>query len=198
LKVWDARPLTPEIAVEREARGLLEFLFTKPLCKADVLEHLRTSHTITPAAQQLARDLVERYHEETDPERYYQASWALLRRPYLNRVQYDFALRQARTAFERAPENSRYQTALGVAQYRAGQYQEALATLKNRANDTPEVLAFLAMTQHRVGQHPDALTTLEQLRQTMKKPQWATNTEAQGFGREAEALLRGVAPEPKP
>jgi WD40 repeat protein/serine/threonine protein kinase len=198
IQVFDARPLTPEITAEREALGLLEYLFTKPLCKADVIEHLRHSPTITAPARQLALELVERYHEETDPELYYQSSWALLRQTYLNRVQYDFALRQARTACERAPKNGRYQTALGVAQYRTGQYEAARTTLKQRDNGTPEVLAFLAMAQHRAGQHPDARTTLEQLLQTMNQPEWSRNAEALGFVREAEALLRGPAPEPKP
>jgi hypothetical protein len=53
------------------------------------------------------------------------------------------------------------------------------------------------MAQHRVGQNADAQATLEQLRQTMKQPEWATNTEAQGVLRGAEALQRGAAPDPK-
>jgi hypothetical protein len=197
IQVFDARPLTPAILVEREALGLLEFLYAKPLRQADVIEHLKNSPTITPAARQRALALVEGYREEADPERYYQASRALLRQPNLNRIQYHFALRQALTACERAPENGQYQTALGMAQYRAGLYPKALTTLRNRDNGTPEVQAFLAMAQHRAGQHQDAATTLERLRQTMKKPEWTPNPEAQGFLREAEAMLRGVAPEPK-
>src|SRR5262249_38237095 len=95
VKLFDARPLTPEAPVEREALGVLEFLSTNPLCAADAVEHLRSSPTITPAARQMALDLVERYHEETEPERYYRASWALVRQPHLNAFQYRFALRQA-------------------------------------------------------------------------------------------------------
>jgi WD40 repeat protein len=129
VKVWDARPWTPEAAFEREALGLLDFLFAKPLRKGDVLDHLHNSLTITPEAKKLALDLAKRYHEETDPERYFQASWALLRQPYLNRFQYRYALLQAQTACDLAPENGVYLTALGVAQYRAGQYCKALETL---------------------------------------------------------------------
>jgi tetratricopeptide (TPR) repeat protein len=197
LKIWDTRPWTADAAAEREAVGLLTCLFAKPLCQADVLDYVRTSGTISPQAQQKARELVDRYQEEPDPERYYQASWALLRQPHLNRVQYHFALRQAQTACQRAPEKGPYETALGVAQYRAGQYAEALTTLKKCDHGTPEVLAFLAMAQHRAGRNRDAATTLERLRQTMKKPEWTRNA-AQGFLREAETLLRGTAPEPKP
>jgi hypothetical protein len=196
--IWDGRPLTSDAAVELETLGLLTQLFAKPLGKEDVVEFLNTSPTVHPQARQLALSLLNRYHEETDPERYYQASWALLRQPYLNRVQYYFALRQAHSAWEKARENGRYQIALGIGQYRTGQYQEAVTTFKKRDNGTPEVLAFLTMAQHRADQHQDAATTLERLRQTMKKPEWVTNAEAQSFLREAEALLHDTAPEPKP
>jgi WD40 repeat protein len=118
LKLWDTRPWTAEVAVEREAVGLLTFLFARPLSKADVLDYLRNSGTISPRARQKALALVGRYQEERDPERYYQASRALLRQPYLNRVQYDFALRQARTACRLAPDKVQYQITVGEAEAR--------------------------------------------------------------------------------
>jgi WD40 repeat protein len=126
IQVFDARPLTTEIMTEREALGLLHYLFSMPLCKADVLEHLSTSPTITPEVRRMALELVKGYQEETDPERYYQASWALLRQTYLNAFQNRYALWQAETACRLAPWQGRYQTALGLAQYRNGKYPEAL------------------------------------------------------------------------
>jgi hypothetical protein len=51
------------------------------------------------------------------------------------------------------------------------------------------------MAQHRLDVHDPA--ALEQLRQTMRKPEWASSEEAQGFFQEAEALCRGAATEPK-
>jgi hypothetical protein len=54
------------------------------------------------------------------------------------------------------------------------------------------------MAQDRSGQHQDALMTLEQLRQTMKMPQWATHTDAQRFLCEAEALIEGQTSARKP
>jgi WD40 repeat protein len=129
VKLWDGRPVTPETRLEHEARGLVEYLFARPLCKDDVRDYLANARTISPAARQRARDLVKGYREETAPESYFQASWALLRQPYLNPVQYRFALRQAQTACQRDPQNARYQAALAVAQYRAGQHQDARTTL---------------------------------------------------------------------
>lgn len=86
VRLWDARPWTAgtarELAMERETHGLLNFLFAKPLSKADVMDYLRGT-TIRPEAQQLAFVLVDRYQAETDPERYRQAAWAIVRQPHL-------------------------------------------------------------------------------------------------------------------
>ena len=68
---------------------------------------------------------------------------------------------------------------------------------KQRANGTPEALPFLAMAQHRLGLKGQAQVTLKQLQQTMKKPEWASQAEAQGFVREAAALIEGTTPDPK-
>jgi hypothetical protein len=131
VKIWDARPWTAEAALEREALGRLEFLFRKPLCKADVLAYLRDAPPLRPQARQLALALVHRYREEADPERYHHASWAVVRQPCLNAFQYRFALRQAETACRLAPGRIKYQAALAAAQYRVGEYWQALHTLTN-------------------------------------------------------------------
>jgi hypothetical protein len=129
VKIWDGRPWTAEATVEREALGLLNFLFTKPLRKADVLNYLHTSLAITQQTRQLALSLVDRYHEQTNPETYHRESWALVRQPYLNAFQYRFALLQAEHACRLAPDRQEYRMGLGAALYRAGRYSEALALL---------------------------------------------------------------------
>jgi WD40 repeat protein/tRNA A-37 threonylcarbamoyl transferase component Bud32 len=194
VKIWDARPWRPEAAIEREALGLLNFLFTKPLRKADVVDHLRTSPTISPQARHLALSLSDRYREQTDPEKYHQASWALVRQPHLNAFQYDFALKQAQAASQLAPDRAKNWTALGMAQYRLGRYQEALATLRradSMGTGSPADLAFMAMTQHRLGQQEQAQASLARFRQTLSKPEWAKHEEAQAFLQEADRLLGG-------
>jgi WD40 repeat protein len=196
MRIWDARPWTQESAleaeVEREALGRLDFLFTKPLRKTDVLDYLKNATGITPLARQMALSLVERYSEETDPERYHQASWAVARQPYLNAFQYRFALQQAEAACQLAPGQVKYQTALGAAQYRAGKYEEARETLKKASQadkDTPAVLAFLAMAQHRLGTKEEAKAMLARLREAMKQERWAKDADGQGFLREVEELI---------
>jgi hypothetical protein len=192
VEVWDARPWTPAVAAEREAVGLLNHLFARPLCRADVLDYLRTSPTLRPEARDEALALLDRYREERSPDAYRQVSWAVVRQPYLNAFQYRFALRQADTACRLAAEPGKYQTTLGAAQYRAGKYRDALATLEaaDRLHpDTPAGLAFLAMTRYRLGQEEQARAALARLRQAVQQPRQARDGEVDGLVREAESLI---------
>jgi WD40 repeat protein/serine/threonine protein kinase len=202
VKLWDARPWTPEEGtVEREALGLLDFLFAKPLRQADVVNYLlRHSPTLRSQTRQVALSLVDRYREETDPERYHQASWALVRQPYLNALQYGCALWQAQAACELAPHKAKYQTAFGMAQYRLGRYKEALATFTQadqKGGDIPTHLAFLAMTQHQLGQPEQAQATLARFQKTLSQPDLIQNEDLQAFRREAENLMSAKPALPK-
>jgi WD40 repeat protein/serine/threonine protein kinase len=191
VEVWDARPWTPEIPWEREAVGLLNHLFAKPLCRADVIYYLETCPTLRPQVRDKALRLANRYRQENDPEAYERASWAVVRQSYLNDFQYRFALRQAETACRLALDPSRYQATLGAAQYRAGRYQDALATLEKAGRFEPVTsagLAFLAMTQYRLGQTEEARAALARLRQAVQEK--AKDGEADGLVREAEALIQ--------
>jgi WD40 repeat protein/tRNA A-37 threonylcarbamoyl transferase component Bud32 len=193
VKIWDASPLSARAPFEREALGLVEFLFARPLSKKDVKEYLHDAKLIRPQARDMALELVDRYHEETDPERFHRASWNVVRQPYLNAFQYHFALRQAETAARLAPEQGKHLSTLGIAQYRTAQYQRALATLTkaDQINQgIPADLAFLAMTQHRLDQKDKAKASLARLQEAMKQSRWATNEEARGFVHEVEGLLK--------
>jgi tetratricopeptide (TPR) repeat protein len=107
---------------------------------------------------------------------------------------YRQALQQAKAACAAMPDNLEYLNALGIAYYRVGEYQESLDTLgpcnKLRNQSMPEDLAFLAMAQHQLGQKERAQATFLRLREIMKQPRWAEDAEAQGFLREAEAVLK--------
>jgi WD40 repeat protein len=191
VKIWDGRPWTPDAPEEREALCRLAFLFTKPLPRAAVIADLQGSTVLRPRAREIALGLVDRYHEETDPEAYHRASWALVRQPYLNAIQYRFALLQAKEACRLAPDRQEYRLGLGAALYRAGRYQEAIATLKTADRpdtSSPAVLAFLTLAHHRLDQAEPARADLGRLRALVKQPEQARNEEAQAFLREVEAI----------
>jgi hypothetical protein len=202
VRIWDGRPLTSEATAEREALGLLDFLFMKPLPQANVIDYLRSAMTIRPQARQLALSLADRYREETAPNRYHDAAWLVIRHPQANVFMCRFALAQMKAACERAPNNTHYRIALGIAQHRLGKFQkerylEALATLTSCDQTQPATLAFLAMTEHQIGQMDQARSTLTRLRETMKGPEWASNQEAEAFLREAIELIEGKPAHPK-
>jgi tetratricopeptide (TPR) repeat protein len=198
VSLLDGRPASPETAMEREAIGLLEFVFAKPLCKNDVAEYVRNSATIRPEARQLALTLVDRYREQTDPARYHQACWAILRQPYLNSIQYHFALLQAQTARRLDPTEPKHVLALGMAQFRAGRNEAALTTLTEAVKMYPtsaSALTFLAMAQHKVGQVEQAQTTLTKLREVVADTPPADAEDARAFLREAEKSMQPHSPD---
>jgi hypothetical protein len=198
VKLWDGRPWDPDSAAEREAVGLLAFLFARPLAKADVVAYLRDSAILSPRARGIALNLVSRYNEEPDAEVYCRASRVIVRKPYLGAFPYRFALLQAEHACRLAPEKGEYRAALGAAQYRAGRYREAERTLSQAARLTetvPADLVFLAMAQHRLGQSEAAKATLIVLREMMRQAPWSADPEALGLMREAQTLLSAARPE---
>jgi sugar lactone lactonase YvrE len=200
VRLWDARPLTPEVRAEVEAVGLLDFLFSRPLPTSEVRAAIRRDQSITEATRQKALELAERFKEESDPQKYHDAAWPVLRHPYANVFVCRLALAQMNAACERAPDHALYRLGLGVAQYRLGKfhkerYPDALATLSKCDPNHPTMLAFLAMTQQQLGQKEQARTTLARLRELMKQPPWTTDAEVKLFLREASELIEGS---PKP
>jgi hypothetical protein len=98
----------------------------------------------------------------------------------------------AKAACRLEPQNVAFLNTLGVAQYRSGLLDEALASLTH-SNDLnkdkdPSDLAFLVLAQHRLGQSDKARDTLRGLREVMKDPQWSQDFYAKAFLLEAETI----------
>jgi WD domain, G-beta repeat len=250
VKLWDATPLTPELRAQREARGVVEVLFTQSvpvaealdrvrhdptlsapvrqralelaapygrslvaneaerqvhvlyaqgLLRPEVLEHLRAEPTLIGPLRQQALALAESLPE--NPGRLDEASRAVVRLPGAAPAAYRLALRQAEAACRLIAHGGNLLTTLGMAQYRVGQYREAVATLTwaDRINSVgpdgpiPADLAFLALAQHLLGQPEQARAVLGRLQATIKGPAWASNEEARDVLREAEAIERDLA-----
>jgi len=119
-----------------------------------------------------------------------------VRKPGRDKAAYELALAQAEAAYRLKPDPEILNT-LGVAQYRAGKFQQALETLEKsrklnpQGADTSADVAFLAMAQYRAGQVADARKNLNKLRETAKE--MADDVEALGFLHEAETLIETVA-----
>jgi tetratricopeptide (TPR) repeat protein len=139
--------------------------------------------------------LTQTYPE--DPLALNEHAWELAKLPGGEMSGYRTALRYSEEACQLEPQNGLSLNTLGVAYFRVGNYEKALATLlrsneinKVRWRDSiPADLAFLAMTQHQLGHAKETQAELQRLRERTKEPRWAKDDEAQGFLREAEALL---------
>jgi WD40 repeat protein len=188
VQVWEASLPTPELRLQRKAFGLVESAFGRLVRKADVLDHLRRDATLDEPLRQEAVARAERYLQ--DPALLDAASHAVVREPGADAAAYRRALLRAEETFRLAPGEPSYRTTLGMAQYRVGEYQQALETLRASAGSpSPGARAFLAMAHCRLGQKEQAQATLDRLREVMQQPNWEKNAEAQGFLREAEELI---------
>jgi WD40 repeat protein len=67
VRVWDATPLTAERRVEQEARDRLEFLFSRPSTKAEVVTRLRSDPAISESVRRQALGLVDHYAQVPQP-----------------------------------------------------------------------------------------------------------------------------------
>ena len=106
-------------------------------------------------------------------------------------------MRWAQRASVLDPKSLAIANTLGVAQYRAGAFADALATLRHadsrnakrkvyaRSND----LAFIAMALHRLGKTQEARAALAQLQSRMKNTKDADDAGARACAAEAERLL---------
>jgi Flp pilus assembly protein TadD len=147
-------------------------------------------------------ELAGRFHEETDPQKYLEAAWPVVRHPHANVFMCEFAVAQMKAACRLAPGAASFRRALGVAQYRLGRFHHeecanALATLLKDDQNHPTTLAFLAMSQFQEGQKEQARGTLVRLRELNSKAPWSTDAEAASFLREAATLIEGK-PAPGP
>jgi hypothetical protein len=170
-------------------------LIEKATPKEEILTKIQTEFPRSQAARQQAVTTAETYEEDPDA-----MNWHSRRRisePNRNAAAYRLALRQSERACQLVPNKGPYVTTLGIAQYRLASYADALRTLEQadklnsaeKRSSIPANLAFLAMTRHQLGQKQEAKNTFDRLREVMNKPEWANDTEAQGFFREAAIVF---------
>lgn len=107
------------------------------------------------------------------------------------------AVAEARRAVELAPNQGFYINTLGVALYRAGQFQEALDTLtrsdainaEEQDGPQPGDVAFIAMARWQLGQKEEARVALARLRDLAAQDRWKNEEETRRHLAEAEALI---------
>jgi eukaryotic-like serine/threonine-protein kinase len=168
-QVWKAPALPPAQAYGRAARDLVQRLFNEVGLREEVLRRLRADRNLDDSLRQVAEALARERRE--DAMQLNAAAWRIVRAPGAEPRALELALRQVLAACRLEPDSPDHLNTLGAAQYRAGQYREAVASLK-RAMDRKktaggkravEDLAFLAMACHRLGMAGDARKWLAQM-----------------------------------
>jgi tetratricopeptide (TPR) repeat protein len=178
VKIWDATPLTPQGLIEREARGLVEFLIAKPLPLEEAAAAIRRDPTITAAVREQALAWLEpfwRSHVRYEAGRVVEPLFAeaLLRAEVLARIRADAGLRapvrqEALKLAEILPENASAlnDASWGVVRHPGGgaAYQRALGQAEAACRLAPNdanYLSTLGAAYYRLGKYPEAVEALE-------------------------------------
>jgi tetratricopeptide (TPR) repeat protein len=196
VRVWEALAVPDAVWRRRGLVSQVNSLFEELLLREKVLAALRRDTTLDQDDRKFALDVSQSHSE--DPQSLNEAAWKVVKDRRANKDAYAGALRHAEAAVRLAPKDSNLLITLGVAQYRAQRYADALATLTeseklnaSKEGSLPTDLAFLAMTQHQLGKKNEAKATLGRLRTVMKRPNRTPDAESLGFVREAEERIEG-------
>jgi hypothetical protein len=124
----DANDLARRRPVPQDAVALrVRYLFDCLVRKSDVIAHLRRDKALTEEFREAALQLAEA--QPQDANELNNASWYVVRQPWDSKASYAHAMLMAQEACRLVPRTGAYINTLGVAQYRLGLYDQALATL---------------------------------------------------------------------
>jgi WD40 repeat protein len=190
--VADARPRDTANPVEREARGLVEGLFTRPLEKGEVLARLRDHKGISEEVRAEALELAGRRAD--DAQEFQRASRDVVRYRDAAPALYRAVLGWAQTACRLAPNDGPCRTTLGMAEYRLGRDGDAVTTLE-RALQQKETnpaeqcaaLAFLALAHQRAGHAAEARAARDRLGELMRTSLAGLSDEVRQYSAEVKA-----------
>jgi WD40 repeat protein len=191
--VWDAAPIDADKLYGRAAGIRADELMRRFKLK----DAARAEAEADPAlADELRAAILRRLDSAVeDINDLNTAAWELVVSPDRNSDDYARALRFAQAAAKGDAQPLEALNTLGVAQYRAGRFRDAIESLTKcderrvKEEGKPDFadLAFLAMAHHQLGQHTEAASVLARLRALVKTTK--VDAENSGFVREAEELL---------
>ncbi len=205
IRVWEAIRLTPELRRHRQGLRQLQVAhrkvrshFANLLVREDVREAIAADTFLSEEERKLALQQLEEVRE--DPERLNEASWEIVVSTERTAEDYQHALRLIQRALEYLPASGELLNTLGVAQFRLGQYDKALATLEESSEalaiygQHPADLAFRAMTHFQLGDAKKAGSLLKRLRKVAAKLPWSDDVETQQLLQEAVELIETDRP----
>jgi WD40 repeat protein len=177
VRIWDARPLTPAIELEREARGMVAYVFRPGMDAEGVAKKIVGDSTVSEPLRRRAIEVAqksERIYLEQEAAAIVQPLFAKprFREEVIEVIRNDKTLRErlrqhALELASRSPENinglkKECTFLLETAGSTAAQNQRALKEAKMICLERPEEpwhWAMLAMAQYRTGKYSEALGT---------------------------------------
>ena len=194
-KVLDSR------RIREHARRVVDELHGEYNLYSEVIERLKGDVTLDESLREAALQIANSRQWE-DAKKLLMESVGVVILPGREIDVYRSALSKVEKAKELTPNDPLFPTILGVAQYRVGAYEDALATLAKEAEKmgsatgkiNPNSLAFTAMSLHGLGRHEEAQVALERLRELCKGRQFAENVRIQVLLAEAEGMIAGEKP----
>jgi WD40 repeat protein/tRNA A-37 threonylcarbamoyl transferase component Bud32 len=197
IELWDAA--SEMDGSEREAHSLIQFLFDKPLPKAEAIDLIAGHPLLADSTRARARALAAARVE--DAGQLEKAARQAAERPDAPESTYRLALRQAQAAQAVGPElAARCASLVGMLEFRLKMYREAESTLHglDRRNGidprcTATTLAFLAMCEQQLGRHEQAEATLRRARDSLRKANPPQEANADRLVDEADQLIRTSA-----
>ncbi len=179
----------------RATRDLVEPLFGTRVLVERVTRALEDDASLP---DDVRADAVARARARGDhPTQLNSQAWDLARNRTTDPDGVALALRAAEIVCKAWPEQAGFLNTRGVAEYRAGKFTDAIATLErcNQMQRTligaphPLDLVVLAMAQFKAGKMDEARATLQLARERIREPEFATDGDIAAFLREAEALI---------
>jgi hypothetical protein len=186
------------------ARKLVDELYEKHGLYQQVIDELKRDKAFVEPVQRIALQIASARLPE-DVKKLNQESMEVVSSPGREIDMYQDALEKAKKAneLELGGVKASILTIQGMAQYRLGDYEEALETLSEStkiASDyaisaqqilrpDPANLAFRAMSLYQLGRNDDAQVALAQLRLSCSETRFSKDERAQAFLAEAKRLI---------
>jgi eukaryotic-like serine/threonine-protein kinase len=217
-RVLDADPSRDPVRYHRAQIWLRIGRFQEALADlAPLIEHSPRDPTLYELRSQVHDRLGHREQAQADMKKaleaplagadyYNELAWGLATGPLVSRDP-ERALVLARKAVASAPGTATCLNTLGVAQYRAGHYAQAIATLEkslaaSKGQSDAFDLFFLAMARHKLGQIPQARADFDRAvrwrREHPNLPHSFWYEDLDRFRAEAEVLLDAASAELPP
>ncbi len=186
IRIWETKS-----AYYPGAEQLVDSLREELGFSAEVIRRLQTDPKLDPNLRQAAIKLAQEVGD--DENNLDDMAWKVVRVHGNKPEEYRLALRQAEAAARANPWNWIFLRTKGAAQYRTGEFREALASLHNSEefseSPLPANRVLMAMARFQLGEVDKAQTELKASRDIAKVRDEEERFELEGILREADALM---------